>query len=229
MGRGSSGITAGSTGKTVTSIVTQGGNTLDLTYTPLVYGGLDKSISKAARTALETQEKKRLTAKREHALLVGDDGSIAGAEVNGGSGSCPIPYSWTQTRGAILTHNHPRGKGEEYTIGGTFSPGDARHFANSKYATIRASAAEGTYSMTKGKNFDSAGFLNYAKSIDSAASKNRNRKLAKLKQDCVNGTITYTQYRNRSTKTFNEMLIEIHNGYIAGQKQYGYTYTLEGK
>ena len=229
MGRGRSGISAGTTGKSVTSVVTQGGNTLDISATPLVYGGNDKGISPAQRKALEAQEKKRLTAKREHAMLVGQDGSIVGAEVHGGGGSCPIPWGWTQVQGAVLTHNHPRSTGEEYTIGGTFSPGDVRHFANSKYSTIRASAAEGTYSMTKGNGFDKDGFLKYASSISRQATSDRNTKLKQLQQDVASNKITYTQYRNRTTKTFNEMLIQVHNGFIAGQKQYGYTYTLEGR
>ena len=225
MGRGSSGITSGTV---ATSVVTQAGKKINLAGTPLIYGGLDKSISAAQRKILEAQEKKRLVAKREHALLVGQDGSVAGAEVHGGSGSCKIPIGWSYTKGAVLTHNHPRGgAGEDWVIGGTFSPGDIKHFSNGRYATMRASAAEGTYSITKGSNFNGAGFITYAKGVSAAATRKHNQTTNQLKQDCASNKITYTDYRKGCNKAFNSMLIEIHNGLMSGQKTYGYSYTLE--
>lgn len=223
MGRGSSGIGSGST---VTSVMSQGGKKINLFSTPLVYG-LDKNITQAQRKTLEAQEKKRETAVIEHALLVGQDGSVAGAEVSGGSGSCNIPGNWSWKQGAILTHNHPRGAGEDWLIGGTFSTTDLRLFASGKYGAMRASAAEGTYSISKDKGFDANGFASYVRKIASTATRKRNKAVKIAQQDCVNKKITYTDYAKASNKTFNEMLVEVHNGLIAGQQKYGYSYALE--
>ena len=210
----------------MTSVIAQSGNKINLFNTPLVYG-IDKNITAAQRKTLEAQEKKRETALREHALLVGQNGSVAGAEVNGGSGSCQIPMGWSWKPGAILTHNHPRGSGEDWLIGGTFSGADLRLFASGKYGAIRASAAEGTYSISKNPGFDADGFKKYARSISAAATKKRNQLLKIAQQDCASNKITYKDYCKANNKTFNEMLIEVHNGLIAGQQKYGYSYALE--
>ena len=37
----------------------------------------------------------------------------------------------------------------------------------------------------------------------------------------------YEEYSKKSAKEFNTMLVNLHNAYKQGEKQYGYTYTLE--
>ena len=226
MGRGSS-KTSGGGGITVTSVVTQGGVTLDLTNTPLVYGAKDSMVTGAERQTLEGQENKRLTAKIEYGLMVDGNGNVIDQEYRGGKGSVSIPYRVNNTPGATLTHNHPRGSGEEGCLGGTFSSADLKNFENYRYKTIRASAAEGTYSLSKTTKFDRTGFTNHAISVNKAAKAKKNAGYKQVENDYYSGKINYSQYKTGRTRVFNEFLIDIHNGLLAGQKQYGYVYTLE--
>ena len=45
----------------------------------------------------------------------------------------------------------------------------------------------------------------------------------------LKGKITATEYNTRNKNAFNKMLIALHNDLLAGQSQYGYSYTLEDK
>jgi len=130
--------------------------------------------------------------------------------------------------GATLTHNHPRGKGEEGQLGGTFSAQDMRTFSNNRMSTMRASAAEGTYSITKTAGFDRSGFSSYISSIHKKNDSIMQSAHKQLTNDIVSGKVTgYREAKKRSDAIFNAFLINLHNDMIAGQKQYGYTYTLE--
>ena len=230
MGKGSSGAgnrSGGGKGKAVTSITTQGGVTLDLSSTPLIYGDRDASVSDAQRARLEAQEAKHLKSKIEYGYMVGPDGKPYGAEIRGGSGSVRTPFDWWTHADAVFTHNHPRGKGEENMLGGTFSEADAKSWALKRIRTIRASAAEGTYSMSKEKNFDALGFTEYYARIQSAA---RAKELAaKRALGSYTTKMSWPEFKRAQDNCFNVFLVECHNGLLAGQKQYGYTYTLEGR
>lgn len=212
----------------VTSLRGQNGEQIDLTDSPLVYGSKDKTLSAAARKAVEAQEAKRTPYKTEYALAFDENGNPLGAERHGGTGSVNVPVSWEMTPRATLTHNHPRGKNEEGLIGGTFSPADLNSFSKGRYTTMRASANEGTYSISKTLNFDRDGFTKYQSSLASAANSAHKSRSAKLMQDAVAGKITVKKYVSENAKSFNKMLVDIHNGLIQGQSQYGYKYTLEG-
>ena len=124
----------------------------------LIFGGLDKAVPEAVRKNLDAWETKRSKAKIEYAMSYYPDGTPIGKEVKGGKGSVKTPLSYHATDGATFTHNHPRGDG---MLGGTFSPADLLNFAIGGNTTCRATAKEGTYSISKGKNFDKAGFNSY--------------------------------------------------------------------
>lgn len=198
------------------------GGTIDLSDSPLVYGSHDGAVSGALRTALEGQESKRLSAKVEYAQSFDENGNPTSKEKRGGGGAVKVTYS--QLDSAVLTHNHPRGEGE---LGGTFSQADIRNFSHFRMNTHRASAKEGTYSISKGSNFDGAGLRRHYADVDRsayAAYKSRN---ASLTSSYRSGSITWDQYSAGASKSFNTYLVDLHNGLLSGQQQYGYTYTLE--
>ena len=229
MGRGSSKTGAKGGGAfTKTSVTVQSGDEITLDQ-PLVYGAKDPAISGAVRKAVEAQEQKRLSAKSEYGYMVDKNGNPIGTEVHGGKGSVHMPYGTFQTPGGTFTHNHPRGKGEEGYLGGTFSPADMKTFADNKFWTIRASAAEGTYSMSKTLKFDHAGFKSYVASVDKTANAKCGATIKALNAAVKGGKIKYSEYLKSYRNAFNTFLVDVHNGYLAGQKKYGYTYTLEGK
>lgn len=218
--------------KGVTSVVTQSGQTVDLTDTPLIYGDNDPTISGALRNAVESQEKKRLSAKIEYAIVYDSGGNALISEAKGGKSGVRISVI-ALNRGEVMTHNHPRGKGEEGVLGGTFSYADLNTFASRNFRTIRASAAEGTYSMTKTSGFDPAAFKKFAKGVSDKHDTIYRDAMTKLNSEAGakirRGEMAWTDYKAQADKLFNAMLVGCHNDMLAGQKQYGYTYTLEGR
>ena len=231
MAKGSSKIGGGST-YNVTSVVTQGGITLDLTNNPLVYGQKEKEVQGTLRSALETQENKRRGAKIEYGMLYDEYGNPIISEKKGGKNGVSMPV-WAYNRATAMTHNHPRGKGEEGNIGGTFSVEDMDAFSTfSNLKTMRAAAAEGTYSITKGKNFNAKGFASFAKSSSKQRESEmsttiKNLSTAFAQQSQAGQNPSYRKYRRDCSKAFNTFLINCHNDLISGQKQYGYSYVLE--
>lgn len=169
MGTGRSGIDNRMATNAKNKVVVQSGDEISLD-SPLIYGQKDAAISGDVRTALEAQETKRLKAKTEYGLMFGKSGEPVMSEVHGGKGSVSIPHEAFLIKDGIFTHNHPRGKGDEGVLGGTFSTADMKIFAETPTRTMRASAAEGTYSITKTLSFDKAGFNSYISKIDSTAS-----------------------------------------------------------
>ena len=225
MGRGSS--KSGGGGNSKSKITTQQGQTIDLD-SPLVYGKLDNAISAAQRSVLETQETKKLKSIHEHAIVVDAQGNQITPEMHGSSRGMRIPVGVMNTPDGIFTHNHPRGgKDEKDLIGGTFSGADLNTFATSGIKTIRASAAEGTYSMSKGPKFNSSAFQAFAKSAERKSTAKFKANDMALAQDMYAKKIDYNTYKAQRAKAFNNMLVDFHNTLLAGQGQYGYTYTLE--
>ena len=190
----------------------------------LVFGGFDKAVPEAVRKNLDDWENKRYGNKVEYAISYYPDGTPIGKEVRGGKGSVRTPYSYHATDGAIFTHNHPRGDG---MLGGTFSGADLRNFAIGGNTTCRATAKEGTYSISKTKNFDSKGFKSYVEKVESDARKAYSSEHKKISDAYKNNEISYNQVTLMQGKAFNTFLVNLHNAYRDGQKQYGYTYTLE--
>lgn len=221
MAKGSS--KGGKSGNKVLSL-TVGNDTIDLSETPLVYGDDDKGLTGNARDVIEKWEAKRVKNKLEYNISVDQDGKLLHSEVKGGKTSVRVPVSGLQ-EGAIHTHIHPR---EDGLLGGTFSDGDLYNFANHGVATYRARAKEGAYSITKNKNFDKDGFKSYVSRLNHSEDAKLQTKMKEYRDKMRSDkSYTYAQYSSDFNKAFNSLLVSLHNGYMAGQKQYGYSYTLE--
>ena len=189
----------------------------------LKYGKKDPTLTTATRKTIEAWETKRGNAKVEYAYSVYEDGTPVGNEVRGGKGSVRSPLSY-KGEGTTFTHIHPRGDG---MLGGTFSDADLRNFANNKVKTSRAKAKEGTYSISKTDSFDAQGFKSYINKAQGDFTSTYRTKVGSLSKDYRSGKIGYDDYAKGNAKAFNTALVSLHNAYAKGQKQYGYTYTLE--
>ncbi len=190
----------------------------------LHFDGDDKALIGRARQAIESWEKKRVGNKIEFGYAVDADGNPVGSEAKGGKGSVRVPRNFHDNPGGTFTHNHPRGDGE---LGGIFSGADLSNFARFSQRICRATAKEGTYSISKGKNFDSYGFRSYISSCQKKHKRFLREKAKSLGTAYMGGTISRTEYMSGSSKAFNSYLVELHESYRAGQSKYGYTYTLE--
>lgn len=190
----------------------------------LNYGKKDSTIPTTARNSVELWESKRRKNKVEYAYSVLPDGTPIGVEVKGGKGSVRTPKEYHDTDGAIFTHIHPRGDG---LLGGSFSYADLHNFATTKGVTTRAVAKEGTYSISKTKNFDGAGFLKAIKQARADSEKIHNQRCDTLNTEYRSGKINYETYLREWNKAFNSYLIRNHEAYRANQNKYGYVYTLE--
>ena len=190
----------------------------------LVFGDLDKAIPKEVRKNLDDWENKRYKAKIEYAISYYPDGTPIGSEKRGGKGSVRVPLEYHAIKGSTFTHNHPRGDG---MLGGTFSSADLYNFARGGNTTSRATAKEGTYSISKGKNFDNVGFYKYVERVNGDFRKTQREMNSKIQKSYNDGKIDYKQANLQMGKAFNTALVNLHNAYLNGQKQYGYTYTLE--
>lgn len=207
----------------VTTVQAANGEEIDLNGVPLVYGERDSALTDAQRKSIEAQEKKRLSAKIEYSAIYDKDGNIVGQETKGGKESVRTPLRYFQ-EDATFTHNHPRDAG---MLGGTFSDADINTLVTTKVSTLRASAKEGTYSMTKGPNFDGDGLMSYIRSESSKNEGKYSQASSALRDKIRSGSIQYSDYMKQAYGLFNQFLIDEHNSFLAGQKKYGYTYTLE--
>ena len=190
----------------------------------LVFGGLDKAVPEAVRKNLDDWETKRYGNKVEFAMAWNADGTPIGKEAKGGKGSVRTPFAFHHTDNSVFTHNHPRGDG---MLGGTFSNADLRNFTIGGNVTGRATAKEGTYSISKTKNFDAKGFTSYYKNERAKVRQNYKNEVDKLGKSYKDSKISYDDYMLGAAKSFNTYLVQQHNVLLKGQKQYGYTYTLE--
>jgi len=210
-GRGASSAISGS--NKVTSLVGRDGNIIDLSESPLQYGKQAQSLTAGEKLKVLPFEKEHLNANVEHALLVDKAGNVVYTNT-GTDGGVRISKSALE-KADVLTHNHPRsGRDNLDVLGGTFSNGDLKAFVGNNISTMRAAAHEGTYIITKGKNFDGRGLNNYINKAEGkyfSAYWQKARNLKTKEQD----------------KEFNKYLVTMHNEFIKNQKKYGYTYSLE--
>lgn len=190
----------------------------------LKYGADDAALTGKQRIAVGNWEEGRVGGKIEYGYAVDADGNPIGREVRGGKHSVRTPYSYHEGEGTVFTHIHPRGDG---MLGGSFSQADVRSFAMRSGTTLRAAAKEGTYSMSKTKNFNRTGFLSHTAKADSTFRKSLRDGVKPLEDAYRSKKISYDDYLKGYAKVFNTALVGLHNDYLAGQKQYGYTYTLE--
>lgn len=236
MGRGRSGETGGGSWKAEKSVRGSDGNPIDLNDSPLRYSSDDSSVAGNVRTVIDAFEKARVKNKIEFARIVDANGNII-EERRGGSGSVRSSVR-ALNNGDTFSHNHPREGG---MLGGTFSTADLNNFANYGVRVYRAAAPEGTYSISKGRNFDSAGLKRYYAAEHAAAQRQYRsdvralgNKYSEVTKAYRAGTATraeadraYKDYQAGAAKAFNKWLVSNHNALIAGQRQYGYTYSLE--
>lgn len=232
---GGSGFNSGAIARELTA---QDGTKLDLSEFPLQYGS-PETLSYKERAAVDAFEQKRYKNKIEYGTLITVDG-LTLIEKKGGSGSVKMP-SYLYAKASVMSHNHPRSGKEVGELGGTFSGQDLVTFGSTNISTMRATALEGTYSITKGPSFDRGGLNSYYRQVSSDLDKvyRANMKPAidayksvesryYAKQATYEEVQTaYKAYLQKAHYEFNRELVAQHNALIAGQKQYGYTYTLE--
>lgn len=235
MGRGNSGLSPKPT-NAATSLSLDDGTEIDLSDFPLTYGEKDAYVDGDRRKAIEEFEDKRYKAKIEYGRVIDKDGNTL-CDNRGGRDSCRLSYFALQSEGGIATHNHPRSGLDAGELGGTFSTADLSVVANRKISTMRATAAEGTYSLTKQAGFKASEFLSYANRSEAKARAAYNAEMKtlseKLHADQKNIKSTsdsqnlWEKYSKSRKNAFNRMLVNMHNSLLAGQKEYGYSYSLE--
>ena len=217
----------GGRGRTIIQIAKDGlqlnGNDIefdgDLTFTKN-----DPSPTKAQRAVLDTWEKNRESSKVEYANAVGYNGSEYG-EIRGGKGSVNTPAFYTNNKGVVFTHIHPRSEAD--LLGGTFSTADLRAWSGGGGSTMRAVAKEGTYSISKGSTFNQQAFNKFMASSSRKHNTAMNKANKAINADYLSGKITYAQAVKAIRKNFNTMLVACHKDLINNQSQYGYHYYLE--
>ena len=221
----------------------QDGDTTIQFDTPLIYSDTKQSLGKANDVILAF-ENKQVKAKKEHSILVMDDGSVV--EQNTGGKQSVSASTAARVVADILSHNHPRGDG---VIGGTFSSGDLGNFLKFNQRMYRATAKEGTYVISKGANYDSVKaqqMVQEYKALEKAQYK-ENVKLANELQsqyvkelDAIysNPKLSDSDRLSRANEMYKDMsaqlksqtnalLIEAHNWLLERAKTCGLIYTLE--
>ena len=213
---------SGSGGANTVRELTIGDDKIDLSDSPLVYGEKDKALTGQARTTIEAFENKRYGMKTEYSTFVDANGRVI--ENNHGNKGNVGATLYARKTADVMSHNHPR---EEGMLGGPFSAGDMANFSNFNQTTYRATAKEGTYSITKGKNFKGQDFQKAVKAQSDASYQKCKSITDALASDYRAGKMTYSEYRIKAVKANNAMLVDDHNWFMANQKKYGYSYTLE--
>lgn len=222
-GRGAS--SGGGGGASFTGALNLGGDDNNIQFDgTLKYGKNDPGLTGKNRQTIENWEQKRVKSKIEYGFATDGNGDPVGKEIRGGKGSVRVPISYHNQENGAFTHIHPREAG---VLGGTFSQADLMNFARGKTTTSRAAAKEGTYSISKGKNFNESGFVKFAYEANSRFEQSARAKIKVAKDRYRSGKIDYNTYLSEHGKAFNTALVELHNDYLSGQKKYGYTYTLE--
>lgn len=210
---------------TAKSVIGANGEEIDLSDYPLRYGGMDGNLAGKSREAVEQFEDARWKNKIEFSRFVDAEGNVI-EDNRGGTGSVKASFNARLTAD-VMTHNHPRQQKEKGCLGGTFSTGDLNNFARFNQTTYRATAAEGTYSISKTKSFNKSSFAAYV-----ARENKKNYNTYKVAMDSLgkkyrDGSLVYSDYLTKAHNAFNAYLVDEHNSLIAGQKEHGYTYTLE--
>jgi hypothetical protein len=201
------------------------GTNIDLSESPLHYGGSDPNLTGKVRATIEDFEDKRWKNKIEYSRFVDANGNVI-EDNRGGKGS--VRASLTARMSAVaMSHNHPRSGSEADLLGGTFSTGDLNNFVRFNQTTYRATASEGTYSISKLKGFDSRGFKSYYTAECTMNYGAYSSTITKLNASYRSGSMEYKEYISQAHKAFNKFLVAEHNSLRAGQKLYGYHYTLE--
>lgn len=213
------------TGFIAKSALGASGEEIDLSDYPLRYGEIDGNLVGKPRETIEQFEDARWKNKIEFSRFVDSEGNVI-EDNRGGTGSVKASYNARLTAD-VMTHNHPRQKNEKGCLGGTFSTGDLNNFARFNQTTYRATASEGTYSISKTKSFNKNSFASYVARENKKNYSAYKDAIASLGKKYRDGALVYSDYVTKAHKAFNAYLVDEHNSLIAGQKEHGYTYTLE--
>lgn len=205
-GRGSSSYSNGATGGNSDLVVVVGGGSgdeLPLAGQTVFYDG-----GKAdTRTTLVGFEDRKHGLGHEEMLMVDQEGFARGYfSGGGGSVSFRIPKH-VNPKSLSITHNHPLGDGR--STGGTFSAADMSVLAKYGFREIRATAAEGTYSLRPTGRANSAGFLKALSHYDSTV-----------------GNQTKASVRAGDKRATIDIALEHANNWVKSTApKYGYEYT----
>ena len=195
---------------------------------PLQYGTVDpamKNAWKSVQSEIERFEKNYYMNDTESALLITDTANDWFV-IGGDKGSVHFDPDDFDGKWA-LSHNHPAGR----RIGGTFSHFDINTFTNNPLQLMRATTAEGTYSISKTSSFQSKEFKRaFNSEFNDEWGKQKlemKKKDAELYTKYVIGQMSYEEAENDHYKAFNSYLVDMHNWLSDNQKKYGYNYSLE--
>lgn len=178
------------------------GNDIDLSGSPLRYGANDANLDGKARQTIEAFEDKRYKNKIEFSELIDANGNII-EDNKGGKGSVRASI-YAYNRAFALSHNHPRSGIDAGVLGGTFSEADINVFTKYAQSVFRATAAEGTYSISRNKGFDSAGLRRYYSTEHANNRKAYEKTINTLNANYKTGVFkTYSEYRAATNKAFN--------------------------
>jgi hypothetical protein len=225
MGRGSSGATAG-----VTKLIGADKKPIELDV-PLQYGGIS-GLSSGAIDRIAPLEKSTMG---EWQMVFNEDGIITDFI----KGKKITDAQFAAMRNAdVRSIKHTAKAG---ALGGTFSAGEINNFGEFNNQVLRAAAKEGTYCISKGKGFNAAGLKAYYAKACADAEKKYNTAVRKAFWKSIDVEIAHKEGRathaevararralkDAERKAYNSMLVEQHNALRAGQKRFGYTYSLE--
>ena len=223
----------------IMSIVDTDGTVVDLP-SELRYG-TDKGAN--LPQSVSDFENRRASSKIEYGFLATATGKVL-EECRGGK-SRVLMTERLYAKADIFTHIHP---GDRGLMSGTLSPTDLEDIGKYRVATIRAVAKEGTYSLSKGENFDASIEQAYRKAYDrlsakadkdiSEANAQAEALRVKLNFDYRLGKISYSElqtqwkaidsdYEKACAIANNKYLLGLHNWLLQNQKRFGYTYALE--
>lgn len=215
MGRGSSGATAG-----ITKLTGTDGKPITLDK-ELRYGGTGSGLNSSAIDRIATDG--------EWTMAFNEDGNVV--EINGKKIAVQ-PSTMRKSDVRSLDHSAKDGR-----LGGPLTVEELRRFDNK---VLRATAPEGTYTLTKGPKFNDAGLQKYfskasaaAQAKYDAAMKRAWQKTISVEADHKEGRATRAQVaaarralKEAERKAYNTMLVEQHDALRSGQKKYGYAYSL---
>ena len=226
MGHGvSSGLSGGGAG--ATKIPLPSGGYIDLTGSPLIYGGNDPNVDKKSRKEVTAFERAhRDERKREYGILIDKDGKVIAEEVgtNGHLVWKNTPYS-TFVKANIMLHNHNRQ--DLGILGATFSVRDIQNHVLYNRPIDGAIAKEGTYFISNRQNFNGSALVDAYSSFHRKSSIRRTKDFDRLEARWNAGEITKVEYYAGQDRLNNEHFIRLHNFLLDNQSRYGYNYTLE--
>ena len=235
-------------GKSNSVMALQDGNATITLDSPLVYSDTKQAMSSSAGKQIMSFENKHVDSKREHSILIMDDGTVI--ENNTGGKSSVKASTQARMKADILSHNHPNPI--EGALGGTFSSADLNNFVNFNQHMYRASSKEGTYVITvdtDDPSYTRTRALNLVADYQKLE-KQQNRNFKKLhiqwKQETSQAlsdiysdqTLSSSEMSKRSkaaNKSFmdkqikeaNRQLVEAHNWLVQNANKYGFHYGLE--